>query len=551
MAKGLGDLGRLPSGYAKKFWPHANFTDLITDSTKTLKSNARYPGWYNAVMYLAPGTAADWWLEANGREKVVGWDLCPRKTQGCFGEHGENCIFTTGQLRLPVGQQAMVNRTIFMAQHRDEFMRLMFYEISELRRRAREDGRRLALRLNGTSDIRWESDERFFTDEKGELATRAQGGRSVIEHHPDVQWYDYSKIETRFPPHPKAKQLPANYRLTFSSSENNDEDVERVLKAGGNVALVFDIRPTIGSIHMAPMVKVAYGYPVIDGDLHDLRFLDPPGVIVGLRAKGALRDVVKTGDAQFVRYVFDTPEYATETEEYHPDNALYPLGPATYKGPAGRRGRLENLGSPSEEFVRIGVVRGNDIPDAKQEIAMADIDVTNSFPRRAPTIDDLGGEIAPKFKVGDRVQRIGERDTPTGTVRSRNLETAEGGYQFWSYIVALDRPWSRDQYFSESALTSVQGSLGHNFTFGVMPTFEVFEEHFEQAIGDRPYVVRLNPSDSRAADGTSFGDGDYTARQLYKAVSELRDKFENGDESDEPAGLLASTVLQTIGIEWV
>jgi hypothetical protein len=28
------------------------------------------------------------------------------------------------------------------------------------------------------------------------------------------------------------------------------------------------------------------GFPVIDGDLHDLRFLDPHGVIVGLKAKG-------------------------------------------------------------------------------------------------------------------------------------------------------------------------------------------------------------------------------------------------------------------------
>ena len=29
-----------------------------------------------------------------------------------------------------------------------------------------------------------------------------------------------------------------------------------------------------------------HGFPVIDGDLHDCRFLDPKGVVVGLRAKG-------------------------------------------------------------------------------------------------------------------------------------------------------------------------------------------------------------------------------------------------------------------------
>jgi hypothetical protein len=31
------------------------------------------------------------------------------------------------------------------------------------------------------------------------------------------------------------------------------------------------------------------GFPVIDGDRHDARFLDPAGVIVGLRAKGLAR----------------------------------------------------------------------------------------------------------------------------------------------------------------------------------------------------------------------------------------------------------------------
>jgi hypothetical protein len=31
------------------------------------------------------------------------------------------------------------------------------------------------------------------------------------------------------------------------------------------------------------------GRPVIDGDEHDLRFLDPSGVVVGLRAKGKAR----------------------------------------------------------------------------------------------------------------------------------------------------------------------------------------------------------------------------------------------------------------------
>jgi hypothetical protein len=44
---------------------------------------------------------------------------------------------------------------------------------------------------------------------------------------------------------------------------------------GGNVAVVFDKLPSTWK-----------GYPVINGDESDLRFLDPKNVIVGLKAKG-------------------------------------------------------------------------------------------------------------------------------------------------------------------------------------------------------------------------------------------------------------------------
>ena len=47
--------------------------------------------------------------------------------------------------------------------------------------------------------------------------------------------------------------------------------------------MVFDRRP-----------EQWYGWPVINGDEHDLRFLDPEGVIVGLTAKGRAKQD-KTG----------------------------------------------------------------------------------------------------------------------------------------------------------------------------------------------------------------------------------------------------------------
>jgi len=49
-----------------------------------------------------------------------------------------------------------------------------------------------------------------------------------------------------------------------------------LLARGFNVAVVFG----------SGLPETYLGYPVIDGDKHDLRFLDPKGVIVGLSPKG-------------------------------------------------------------------------------------------------------------------------------------------------------------------------------------------------------------------------------------------------------------------------
>jgi hypothetical protein len=72
-------------------------------------------------------------------------------------------------------------------------------------------------------------------------------------------------------------KLPSNYSLTFSRSETNETQCLEVLKRGGNVAVVF--RSKVLPTHWN-------GFPVINGDENDLRFLDPKGVVVGLTAKG-------------------------------------------------------------------------------------------------------------------------------------------------------------------------------------------------------------------------------------------------------------------------
>ena len=71
-----------------------------------------------------------------------------------------------------------------------------------------------------------------------------------------------------------------NYHLTFSHSGRNLEDCLEALVHGINVAVVFTTRRSDA------LPETWNGFAVIDGDSHDCRFLDPTGVLVGLRAKG-------------------------------------------------------------------------------------------------------------------------------------------------------------------------------------------------------------------------------------------------------------------------
>ena len=69
-------------------------------------------------------------------------------------------------------------------------------------------------------------------------------------------------------------------RQTFSLHETNLQFALDAMAHGVNVAVVFDTRKG------QPLPTTWHGVPVIDGDQHDLRFLDNPNSVVGLRAKG-------------------------------------------------------------------------------------------------------------------------------------------------------------------------------------------------------------------------------------------------------------------------
>ncbi len=220
----------------------------VEQDAKTRKGSKR--GWLTGVLYLAP---AD--------EGGTGYNLCPMSTDECR----EGCLYGAGMAGVfPAIKAARIAKTRSYIADPRGFVDQLRLDIQEIVRKA--DAREMipAVRINGTSDI-------------PKLAMR------LAREFPDVQFYDYTKI-----PRAWDRVLP-NYHLTFSFSGENLEESMLALEHGLNVAVVF---PT------ADMPETWNGRRVINGDESDLRFLDPQGVIVGLKAKGVARKMAVGGFIQ-------------------------------------------------------------------------------------------------------------------------------------------------------------------------------------------------------------------------------------------------------------
>jgi hypothetical protein len=212
---------------------------LTTNNTKLLKGSGK--GYMSFVLHLSPADSS-------------GTEVCPKRSPGCT----EACLNTAGRGKMHKVQAGRLRKTRLYLEDREGFMAQLVWDIKAGIRRAGRHDAIPCFRLNGTSDVPWE---------------RVRiNGKNVFQLFPDVQFYDYSKLHNR-----KVSQYK-NYHLTFSRGENNDKDVAKAIAAGMNVAVVFRELP-----------ETYMGLPVISGDEDDLRFLDPPNHIVGLKAKGRAR----------------------------------------------------------------------------------------------------------------------------------------------------------------------------------------------------------------------------------------------------------------------
>jgi hypothetical protein len=208
---------------------------LLSTNTKLEKGSTL--NWQTRGLSLAPAN-------------LSGKQLCPHRSPGCEAA----CLNTAGMGVFSNVQEARINKSKFLIERRADFLAQLEKELANLNKQAGK-GKQIAVRLNVLSDLPWHN----LID---------------MSKFQNLKFYDYTPNVKRMMEFLRG-ELPANYHLTFSRKENNQSLVELVASMGGNVAVVFDKLP-----------QSYLGKQVIDGDATDLRFLDPKGVVVGLKAKG-------------------------------------------------------------------------------------------------------------------------------------------------------------------------------------------------------------------------------------------------------------------------
>jgi hypothetical protein len=225
----------------------------IDTNAKTIKGE-KY-GIKTAILYLMPAMGSGVQLCANA------------KIAGCE----KACLFTAGRGAMSNVMLSRLRKTLYFNQYREQFMAQLHNELIRERAKAKRKGYKLIVRLNGTSDIRWEN-----------IPVAGYAGRNIMQAFSDIQFYDYTKLANR-------KNIPANYDLTFSYSgvEAYQPFVEKAVANGERIAVVFRNRSIVDA--MLANGETFLGLPVVDGDNTDIRHLDPKGAVVALYAKGKAR----------------------------------------------------------------------------------------------------------------------------------------------------------------------------------------------------------------------------------------------------------------------
>lgn len=295
---------KIPTALAEQISKHIEqfkFNMLsVGEDSKTPKGLSS--GYITGILYLEPGSSSiynmnDFEEYAKARKKEglgrsEAWNqyksendphkevvTCTHASPSCL----KDCIYHTGNARfnnVPMAREMRTSR-LFHPETRDFTMKQIEADIIRLRNLCEEIrlfyGVELkpVIRLNGTTDINW-----------------AKEAASLHEKFPHIQFYDYTKVPKYMDMYLSGqnpytgKPFAPNYHVTFSRSETNRAEALKYLEMGGNVAIVFDKTPKTLTYH-------GRTYRVVDGDRHDLRFLDDiegmkqsgEGLVIGLKYK--------------------------------------------------------------------------------------------------------------------------------------------------------------------------------------------------------------------------------------------------------------------------
>ena len=197
---------------------------------KTVKGQKQ--GWLTGIMYLQPSK-----------------ELCPYSTEGCRA----SCLWSAGRGKMTVVQKARKKRTQDLMRNKQKFFLRLIGEVVALQKKAERENYNACVRLNGTSDLNFDSIVNYF---KGST----------------TRFYDYTKNFWKV-----VFNNQKRYYLVYSRHEHTKTWQLWLLKL---------LRKNSAVVFKGGLPKTYKGIRVIDGDQSDLRFLDPKGVIVGLHCKG-------------------------------------------------------------------------------------------------------------------------------------------------------------------------------------------------------------------------------------------------------------------------
>ena len=221
-------------------------------------------GYKSAILNLLPA-------------KSSGWNLC-----GNSGYCEFECLDTAGRNVLYSSMRARIARTMLWKTDPYLFLRLLIHEIISFTLENQMLGMQTSIRLNGLSDIPWFS--HIYFDRLEEDHTDTKG----------VKWlrfHDYTKS-------PRVRSRSA-YHLTYSINENTSSALLKDLMGRGVVVAGKSNKPKHAELAKQFMLTYGLNYKGFEidpsklfcADDTDLRFLDKPGTIGLLTAKGkALED---------------------------------------------------------------------------------------------------------------------------------------------------------------------------------------------------------------------------------------------------------------------